>query len=57
MLKAEQKEIITRKVLPLFEGWTINDIFDALEYAKGYVSDFATAKLPPFQSGQESNDK
>lgn len=53
MLTEEQKETVVKTVIPIFNGWKINDAVDALEYARGYISDFATLNLPPFQDVQK----
>lgn len=56
MLTDDQKKTVEQAILPILEGWEINSALEALEYAKGYISDFATLKLPPFQAGKESSD-
>lgn len=49
MLNDEHKKTVIENIVPLLNGWKINDALEALEYAKGYISDFATLTLPPPQ--------
>ncbi len=45
MLTEVQEQFIAKTVVPLFQGWRINDALDALDYAQGYLRDFCTVTV------------
>lgn len=47
MLTIEQKKAVAGKIIPLLDGWNINDALDALDYAKGYLGDFCKVQVNP----------
>ncbi len=57
MLTDQQKQIVVSSILPILDGWNINDALEALEYGKGYICDFTAVKLSPFSTDQGSSEK
>lgn len=56
-LSDEKKKIIFEKVLPVLEGWSLIDIYEATEYLKAAACNCGPLKLPENQKAMESNNE
>lgn len=45
-LSAEKTEILFIKVMPQFEGWTMNEIYDAADYIRAIACSICQLTIP-----------